>query len=213
MMFSRTFVPLFFIAVLLVSPCTWMEAQTKTKPQPSQRSRQQRGVKQTTADKWVKWTGPDGDFTILLPIKPTPENPANNPQGPVTAIRAYDAATDTILFHINFQDYGGDPNSPEANSFGSSKYEETLVRGLREDGVLVISARRLAPNISEIEYWAPARRNPGHRLHGIQRDIIYRARTYHLSCGSRIEDSEVDRQICRRFFNSFRLTPDANRVE
>lgn len=212
-MFSRTFTYLFFISTLLITPCAWMKAQTRTTQRSSQPRRQERGVKQTATDKWLKWTGPDGDFTIMLPTKPTPENPANNPQGPVTAIRAYDAVTDTIHFHINFQDYGGDPNSAEANSFGSSKYEETLVRGLREDGVLVISARRLAPNISEFEYWVPATRNPGHRLHSIQRDIIYRARAYHLSCGSRIEDTEVDRQICRRFFSSFRLTPVTNRVE
>lgn len=212
-MLSRTFTYLFFITALLIFPCVWLEAQTQTKPQPSQTRRQQRGLKQTPVDGWLRWTSPDGDFTIILPTKPTTENPANNPQGPVTAIRAYNAATDTTHFHINFQDYGGDPSSPEANSFGSSKYEETLVRGLREDGVLVISAQRLAPNISEIEYWAPASRNPSHRLHGIQRDIIYRARTYHLSCGSRIQDTEVDRQICRRFFNSFRLTSGANRVE
>jgi hypothetical protein len=161
----------------------------------------------------VKWTGPDGDFTIMLPTAPTPEDPATNPQGLVSAIRAYDAATDATFFQVNIQDYGGEPDSPAANSFGSSTYEEVLVRGLRGDGVLVISARRLAPNVSELEYWSPARRNPGHRLHQIARDILYRGRNYHLSCGSRFEDREVERRMCRSFFNSFHLTREGKRIE
>jgi hypothetical protein len=211
-MFRPRCIPLFFISAILIFSGfqTWAQEGPRTgaRPKPQARRPQTRPT-ETPTDRWMTFTGPDGDFSVSFPVRPTPETLRPDMQGPVTAIRAYDAATDWVHFHINFQDYGGDPDSPEANSFGGSAYEQEMARGLRGDGVLVISARRLAPNISELEFWAPATHPPYKKLHSLVRDIIYRGRGYHMSCGSRIQGEEVDRQACRRFFNSFRLTRKA----
>lgn len=64
--------------------------------------------------------------------------------------------------------------------------------------------RRIAPSISESEYWDPNDEKTGYQ-HSFNRSILHQGRFYFLSCGRLVEDIEVDKKVCRMFFNSFKL--------
>jgi len=73
--------------------------------------------KPAVADKWFIFTGPDGDFRLEFPARPSPETPG---QGAVTLIRGFSLTTvDGMSFRVNFQDNGGDPLASHNNEWGS----------------------------------------------------------------------------------------------
>jgi hypothetical protein len=148
-----------------------------------------------TPDGWYVFTGPEGDFTLRFPSKP---QRGEDSTGPVGMIRQYSATDDTHYFGITYQDLG-----PAASGL-TPTHEETVVALLRERGHKIVSVRRLSKNSTQTELWSPSL-TPGKFLHRIERTIISHDRMYTMGCGSRIAEQEVERAVCRRFFDSFRV--------
>jgi len=151
---------------------------------------------------WYSFTGPDGDFSLAFPAKPLPFE--SDIEGPVTTLRHYHLSTkDGKYFSVNIQDMGGDPVSRDANEFDPNN-ESTVAVAARERGERVVQVHRLAKNIFEMEVWQPVKDTPN-KLHRIDHAILRRGRLYTLGCGSLIDNKEVDRAVCRKFFNSLRF--------
>lgn len=158
--------------------------------------------KAVTPIKWYTFKGPDGDFSLAFPAKPEPFD--SDAEGPVTTIRHYHLSTkDGRYFSINFQDIGGDPLSRDANEFGQDDEKKVAVAA-RERGERVIQVHLLAKNVIDMEVWQPLKDSTD-KLHRWDHAILHRARLYTLGCGSLINNTEVDRRICRKFFNSMRF--------
>jgi hypothetical protein len=149
-----------------------------------------------TTDGWYAFTGPDGDFTLRFPSKPERERDS---EGLVSTIRRYTSTTDAYYFGIDYEDVG------PASSVLKPDYEETISALLRERGNKVVSVRRLSKNSSQMELWSPTR-TLGKFMHRIDRITASHGRMYTTYCGSRFEGREVDKEVCRRFFDTFRVT-------
>jgi hypothetical protein len=150
---------------------------------------------------WYTFRGPDHDFSLDFPSKP---KRVEDIQGPVTVLRRYASFTEDTYFEISIQDTGGLPDSTEANEL-SPKYEENMARQLAEDGTKIVQIRRLSKGSFEMELWFPAL-SPSEYQHGLRRGVIHKGRQYHYGCNSLIIGKEVNRDVCRRFLNSFRIT-------
>lgn len=155
----------------------------------------------TSAEAWQTFTGPDGDFTVSLPGRPSR---AADAQGPVTTIRFYELLTDRMHFVVNFQGLGGDPKARVSNEYAAG-YEALLSDSLREQGQRVVRMRRIARNMVDVEAWQTPKETSADQ-HYLTRYVIRRGRTYQLNCASRVGGQEVDRAICRRFFSSLRFS-------
>lgn len=167
----------------------------------SQNRARPKSVTTKTAEKqWYIFKGPDNDFTLNFPAKPTR---AEDVQAPVTILRRYVSATDTTYFEISIQDFGGAPDSPEANSYDPS-FEQNLSHLLKEDGFRIVQIRRTAKNIYDMEAWAPSS-VAGKYMHNLARGVLRNGRQYRMGCNSLLIGEEVDKRLCRRFFNSFRI--------
>lgn len=125
-------------------------------------------------------------------------------EGPVTSIRHYQVSTKAGKYSINLQDMGGEPRSRDANEFGQ-KDEVIAAAAAQERGERVVQVHRVAKNIIEMEVWQPVKDTPD-KLHRLDHAILRRGRMYTLGCGSLIDNKEVDRAVCRKFFNSIRFT-------
>src|SRR5260370_14632925 len=102
--------------------------------------------------KWYIFKGPDGDFTLPFPEKPTLKQVV---QGPVTLLRSYEVTTDEgTTFSINFQDIGGDPSASESNEWIGGLEEILFAADRRQNGP-VGQKHRLAKNIIKTELWLP----------------------------------------------------------
>lgn len=177
---------------------------------PSGRAQQQsssRKVRRPTSTttkvpggKWYTFRGPDNDFTLDFPSGP---KRVEDVQGPVTVLRRYALTFENIYFEVSIQDTGGAPGSPEANEL-SPKYEQNMAELLAEDGTKIVQIRRLSKGSYEMELWFPSLDKDGYH-HGLRRGAIRNGRQYHYGCNSLIIGREVNRDVCRRFFNSFRI--------
>ena len=98
---------------------------------------------------------------------------------------------------------GGDPRSRDANEFGLED-ESVAAVAARDRGERVVQVHRVAKNIIEMEVWQPVKDTPN-KLHRLDHAILRRGRLYTLGCGSLIDNKEVDRAVCRKFFNSLRF--------
>ena len=107
-------------------------------------------------------------------------------------------------FSVNFQDIGGDPRA-RRNNENDPMAEEMMTNAARQRGERVVQVHRIAKNIIEMELWQTAL-GTGDNINYLTRNIVHRARIYTLGCGSVINNIEVNKTICRRFFNSIRLT-------
>ena len=150
--------------------------------------------------KWRKFIGPDEDFSLLFPTKP---ERLRDGQGSATMIRHFLSASGSYSFSVLIQDFGGDPAARENNAFGPD-HEKIIADDKKSSGARIVQMRRIAPNISESEYWDPNDEGTGYQ-HSFNRSILHRGRFYFLGCGRLIEDLEVDKKVCRMFFNSFKL--------
>jgi hypothetical protein len=168
--------------------------------QSQHRSRSKSSTTKPVNTDWYKFKGPDKDFILDFPTRP---KRVEDVQGPVTVLRRYAVATDTMYFEISIQDFGGAPGSPEANSL-SPKFEQTMSEMLGEDGIKIVQLRRMTKGSYELEMWSPAL-TPGDYLHALQRGILRNGRNYAMRCGSLVIGQEVNRAVCHRFFNSFRI--------
>jgi hypothetical protein len=185
----------FFILLVAVAPNWPAIAQRRGSSRISRKSATPLG--------WYIFKGPDGDFYLAFPAKPERSN--SDAEGPVTSIRQYQVSTKAgNHFSINLQDLGGDPRSRNANEFGQE--DEIVAAGAARDrGESVVQVHRVAKNIIEMEVWQPVKDTPN-KLHRLDHAILRRGRMYTLGCGSLIDNTEVDKSICRKFFNSIRFT-------
>jgi hypothetical protein len=167
----------------------------------AQRHRVHKRSVQPAAERWYTFTGPDRDFSLDFPHEPKREQDG---QGPVTLIRTYGLNTeDGMRFYVNLQDIGGDPRSSQNNEWAPD-YEETAAAAARKDGRRVVQVHRLAKNVIEMELWQIVEEING-SVNYVERNVLRRGRVYTLSCGALVNGREVDKSICRRFFNSMRF--------
>lgn len=167
----------------------------------AQRHRPTRRSTRPAASQWYTFTSPDEDFTLDFPLKPKRER---EDQGPITLIRTYGLNTkDGMRFSVNFQDVGGDPQSWRSNEF-SPNHEEEVAAAARSDGRRMVQIHRLAKNIIEMEYRLTLAETSTD-INYLERTILRRGRVYSLACGLVIDGGEVDKSICRKFFNSMRF--------
>jgi hypothetical protein len=158
--------------------------------------------KPLTPSGWYMFKGPDGDFSLAFPSEPAPYE--SDVEGPVTIIRHYHLSTkDGKYFSVNIQDTGGNPRSRDANEFDQNN-EATVSLAARERGERVVQVHRLAKNIFEMEVWQPVK-DSANKLNRLDHAILHRGRLYTLGCGSLIDNKEVDKTICRKFFKSIRF--------
>lgn len=164
------------------------------------RKSRQRAASAATA-RYV-FTSPDHDFTLTFPRKPNREA---DEEGVVTLIRKYAVDTEKgMRFDVNFQDVGGDPRAPQNNEW-ASYLEQMATDAARRRGERVVQIHRIGKNIVEMEIWQTVPEN-GANQNYLDRSILRQGRVYTLGCGSLINDKEVDRTLCRRFFKSMRFT-------
>jgi hypothetical protein len=167
----------------------------------AQRHRPARRGTQPAADQWYTFTSPDEDFTLDFPLKPERER---EDQGPITLIRTYGLNTrDGMRFSVNFQDVGGDPRSRQSNEFAPD-HEEVVAAAARKEGRRMVQIHRLAKNIIEMEYRQTLGES-GADISYLERAILRRGRVYSLACGTVVDGGEVNKSICRKFFNSMRF--------
>jgi hypothetical protein len=156
----------------------------------------------TVAGPWYIFTSPDRDFKLAFPRKPSREP---DDQGLVTLIRAYSVTTENGMhFSVNFQDIGGDPRARRNNTY-EPMAEDMMTDAARQRGERVVQVHRIAKNIIEMELWQTAQ-GAGDNINYLTRNIVHRGRIFTLGCGSVINNIEVDKTICRCFFNSIRFT-------
>ncbi|HKX31443.1 MAG TPA: hypothetical protein VJ302_27400 [Blastocatellia bacterium] len=149
---------------------------------------------------WHRFVGPENDFSLSFPREPW-----RGPQveGGVAPLRIFKSVYDSYVFSIILNDLGGDPGSRAGNAFASN-HEQFVTDHLKKRGIRVVWARRVAPNLVEDERWAPNGERNGY-LHSMGRSLLFRGRLYQLGCGRVVNDLEVDKKVCQRFFSSLRL--------
>lgn len=157
-------------------------------------------------DRWYVFVSPDREFTLSFPTKPRREP---NGQGLITIIRSYALNTENgMRFSINMQDIGGNPDARLNNEWDPDQ-DPLVAAAARQNGERVVQIHRLSKNIVEFELWQTVQQN-GANINYLRRNILRRGRVYSLGCGSVIDNRQVDKSICRRFFNSMRFI-SANR--
>ena len=190
------------LSVALATLCSLVFLTAAGHLTAAQRQRvHKRNAPSVVADRWYTFTSPDRDFTLDFP-RPPQRQPDS--QGPVTLIRGYDVSTEGgMQFSVNFQDTGGDPRSVRNNEFAPD-HEETVAAAAREQGRRVVQVHRLAKNVVETEYRMTVGETKAD-INYLERTILRRGRVYSLGCGSLVDGGEVDKSVCRRFFNSMRF--------
>lgn len=188
-----------FAAPVVLAVLTFLGAGRVT---PAQQRGVARAPQATASSSWQTFAGPDGDFTLRFPGKPSR---AADGQGPVTAIRVYELTTqDGMDFVVNFQDLGVGTNSREYSEWPAG-VEQTLAASMRDQGQRIVSMRRLARNIIEVEAWQTVKETNANQNY-LARHVVRRGRTYLMTCASLLDGKEADRAICRRFFSSLRFS-------
>jgi hypothetical protein len=192
--------PIFLVPLLLISTITAQAQRGNNKTKKLEMRQKARVTAQKSSAKWHLFISPDEDFTLEFPIKPIRLADVQNKEA---NIRHYGAETTDIYFDLNFQDLLVPTDDPAYSTFGPEA-EIMRAQSVSRDGSRVISYRRVAPNISDMERWqATGQRDKYINL--LTRSIIYNGRLYVLGCSSRPFNQEVDKGVCRRFFNSFHI--------
>ncbi len=157
------------------------------------------------SEQWRTLTGPDKDFTIKFPAQPKRDEFRGKPilNNPGRLTHRFSAFTDTLALIISFQDLGYAPNSPSADRV-SPAYERKIREVSRRDGWKIIRIQRLSDSVAEMEAWTPSV-NAASYVHTISRLVVRNGRAYDLDCSSVLTKQEVNRALCRRFFDSFRV--------
>jgi hypothetical protein len=154
---------------------------------------------------WRTYTGPDKDFIVDFPVEPKRDEyrskRSTGEAGPL--VRRYSAQTDSLLFIVSFQDTGYKPDTQFANRI-SPDFERKLKEKYKEAGWKIIRIKRLSNSIAEVEEWERIS-NPTGYAHTIARTIVRNGQVYDLQCRSTFIGQEVDRNVCHRFFKSFRV--------
>jgi len=185
------------VILLLLAIASMTRLAAQTLPQTKKTGTHER----RSSGAWYVFTGPEGEFSLSFPKRPSREADS---EGLVTLIRTYDAVTDDgMYFSINFQDIGGDPRATENNTWASF-LEQMVTDAARNRGERVVQVHRLARNVVELELWQTVQPS-GKTQNTLQRSIMRRSRIYTLGCASFINGKEVNKSICRTFFQSLRF--------
>lgn len=161
----------------------------------------------TKADRWYVLVGPDGDFSLSFPQKPTRE--ADEP-GENSVFISYGLYTpDGMRFSINFSQLPADPNLPSVNQW-TDEVERSLLAEDRENKRHVVSTRRIGKNTFEAEIW-DASGPTGEGRNYIRQTIFRRGRVYTLLCGFVIPGRRADKSVCRRFLDSMTFLDDSTK--
>ena len=159
-------------------------------------------MKQATGrDRWYVFNGPDKDFVVEFPDKPERESDDEAPSG---TMRSFVLDGISMYFLLSYVDVGLDPTSREGNQLPLT-FRQNMLEHARERGWTVLRSELLRKNVYEQETWSPTKANPRLRLHYVERNIVRYGRQYVLTCSSRIPERKVDLDLCRRFFDSFRV--------
>jgi hypothetical protein len=164
---------------------------------PGQKTQEAR---QQTHARWYTFTGPDSDFIILFPAEP--KRDADLP-GDVAVLRGYSYYGKSLWLSVSFQDLGFQIESRQTNDLGPN-IDEIMAKYTNWRGGKTLRVQRLAKNILEEERVVPSRWSNKDR-HVISRVIYSHSRLYTLGCVPLIDGQKVDKKMCRRFFNSFRI--------
>lgn len=149
---------------------------------------------------WHTFTSPDADFTIEFPSEPVLEEGIRE-EGEVAVKRRYSHYGKSLWLSITFQDLGFPPDSRQANNLGP-KLEEVMAKYTKDRGGKLIRVQRLAKDTLELERRVPSKWSNNDR-HVISRIVQRNSRMYTLGCVPLVDGQEIDKNVCRRFFNSF----------
>lgn len=155
-----------------------------------------------TEARWHTFTSPDGDFVIKFPSElrlGTRDERLNE------TMRHYNSTKGSLLFQLIFWETGFARTSRQGNQLPPD-FSQDMIEQAKQEGWTVIRFQLLSNNLYEQERWTPLDSNPERKIHFIGRHIRRYGREYILSCSSLIPDKEVEREVCRYFFNSFRIT-------
>jgi hypothetical protein len=155
----------------------------------------------SSASRWHTFRSPDNDFIVEFPAKPRRDEDLS---GDVAVLRGYSYIGSLIWLSISFQDLGFEINSQQANDLGPH-IDEILAAYTKGRGGKVTRVQRLAKNIIELEKVVPSRWSNKSRS-SMSRVIYLNSRLYTLGCVPRPDGQKLNKKICRRFFNSFRIT-------
>ncbi len=175
-------------------------AQSQQRPTHPHSSQHKSAAAKSKDTERYSFRGPDNDFILNFPAKP---ERVEDDQGSITVLRRYALTTKSTYFEVSIQDTGGVPNSSYANEF-SPKFEEVMAQMLNEDGIKIVQIRRTTKGSYEMELLSPTLDRKDY-LHGFRRGVIRNGRIYSMTCDSLIVSQKTDRNVCRRFFNSFRI--------
>jgi hypothetical protein len=140
---------------------------------------------------------------VEFPAEPRLEEGVQR-QGDVAARRRYSYYGNSLWLSVTLQDLGFPPDSRQANDLGPN-IEEVLAAYTLERGGRTIRVQRLAKNILEEERSVPSKQT-GKERHVVSRIIQRNSRMYTLGCVPLVDGLKVNKAVCRRFFNSFRIT-------
>jgi hypothetical protein len=185
------------LTLALVNSTTTQIASTKSQPPLTSKANSSAIIK----DRWHVFKAPDKDFTIEFPAKPKHEPDGEAPSG---TMRKFALDTASMSFLLSYVDIGYEPTSREGNQLPLT-FRQNMLDHARERGWTVIRSELQRKNVYEQETWSPTKANPNLRLHYIERNIIRYGRQYVLTCSSRILERKVKFDLCRRFFDSFRV--------
>lgn len=148
--------------------------------------------------KWYVFKSPDGDFSLEFPAKP---RQLINGQGPVTIIQQFDLFLEGgHWFSINFQDLGGDPETPANNEWSEDMERENSAAD-RAEGRRIVHIHRISRSIIDAEILQTLPNSETNSRY-LRRSIIRRARVYSLACGSLVNDQPINNELCQKFFGS-----------
>jgi hypothetical protein len=169
----------------------------KSQPSPAPQIKSQTISK----DRWYIFSAPDKDFVVEFPAKPKREADGEAPGG---TMRNYALDTDSMSFLLSYVDLESEPTSREGNQL-SLTFRREMLNYARERGWTVIRSELLRKNVYEEERWSPMKEHPNLRLHYVERTVIRYGRQYILTCASLIPEWKANPELCRRFFDSFRV--------
>jgi hypothetical protein len=155
-----------------------------------------------TQARWRTFTSPNRDFVIEFPSKP---RPGTKEEELGETMRRYDSTKGSLLFQLIFWETGFARTSRQGNQLPPD-FSQDMIDQAKQEGWTVIRSQLLSNNVYEQERWTPLDSNPERKVHLIGRHIRRYGREYIITCSSLIPDKEVEREVCRYFLNSFRIT-------
>lgn len=183
-----------YIVVLLILVATSVVfGQRKTTPKPTTKP----SAHPSQMPKWYTLTNTEGRFKIDFPAKPEEKETAAGP--------LFTASTQNIAFFANYAHINPNPFHPDdalaLQGDISPTFPERQIKG--EGGNRFIQGSRIKKGIAEAEYWMIEGQE---KKHVFRRYIIGNHSLTQLVCANKTSNETVDKNLCTKFFDSFRFT-------